>query len=601
MKHLLATASALTLATLAQTAAAQDFDLGEIVVFSNLSETAANRSGVTTEIIDSDTLATDGTVAVADKLDALPGVSFTQNGSTGATTTLRLRGLSGYYVGVRVDGIDVTDPASAQNQFNWGGMNTAGLSRVEVLKGSQSAIYGSEAIGGVINMTTARATEDGTHVSLNAEVGSYKTRSATGTITHRSDRGELALTLSRFQTDGFSHADENAGNTEADGHQSTTAILSGAYQASDAVRLGFSVLFQDSETGNDGFPAPTYTFADTTDEELAKRIGGRIFAEIETGAISHTFAVSGMRTEREYPTGFSRMFTGERLELDYKGVADLGGARLAFGAATSLEEFTVDTTTGDARINSVFAEYQRGLTDNVDFALSARHDDHSTFGGFTSGRAALSWRPAEGTVVRASIGNGFRAPSLYELFGPYGSATLTPEESVSAELGVEKTYANGARVQATAFYTEIDDLIQWAGTGYGQVAGTSETKGFELATDIPLSDNVTLFGSFTYTDARDRSGTRLLRVPTHDTVVGVNARIGNRVEAVATLQNVQGLTDLTGKMPSYTVANATVSYEISGNAEAYVRVENLFDKEYQVINGYGTSDRAAYFGIRADF
>lgn len=601
MKHLLATASALALATLPQTVAAQDFDLGEIVIHSNLSATEADRSGATTDVLDLDGASSEGTTPVADRLDTLPGVSITRNGSYGASTNLRLRGLSGYYVGVRVDGIDVSDPASTQAQFNWGALTTAGLSRVEVLKGSQSALYGSEAIAGVVNLTSARATEDGTKVSFSAEGGSYNTRSATGTIATRSERGELALTLSHFSTDGFSHADENDGNIEADGYKATTAILSGAFQASDSVRLGFSFLAQDSESDLDGFPAPTYTFADTADMEMATRFGGRVFAEIETGAISHTLSISGMKTEREYPTGFSKNFSGERLEFDYRGLADLGGGSIAFGATSSEEKFTIDALSGNYRINSVFAEYQRALSENADLSLSARHDDHSVFGGHTTGRAALAFRPAEGTVVRASLGTGFRAPSLYELFGPFGNAGLNPETSTSAELGVEKSYDNGASVRITGFYTEIDDLIQWAGIGYAQVPGTSKTKGIELAAEAPLSDAVSVFGSFTYTDARSNFGTRLLRVPTHDTVIGVNAQIGSRASAQATLQHVRGLTDLGGAMPSYTVANASFAYDISDTTQAYLRVENLFDEEYQVVNGYGTSDRAVFFGLRGEF
>jgi vitamin B12 transporter len=216
----------------------------------------------------------------------------------------------------------------------------------------------------------------------------------------------------------------------------------------------------------------------------------------------------------------------------------------------------------------------------------------------------LAVRPAEGPVVRASLGSGFRAPSLYELFHPfYGNTGLQPETSVSAELGVEKTYDSGATVRITGFYTEIDDLIQYDFTTskYAQVAGTSKTKGIEIAAEAPLSDTLSIFGSFTYTDARSNAGTRLMRVPTHDTVIGLDAQFGSRISAQATLQHVNGLTDLAGAMPSYTVANAVVTYDISDTTQAYLRVENLFDEEYQVINGYGTSDRAAFFGIRGEF
>jgi vitamin B12 transporter len=605
MKHLFLSTALAGLA--AAPLAAQDIiDLGEITVFANQTPTELKRTGTTVEIVEADDLQSSSTTRVADTIDLLPGVSTSSNGGAGALTFVRIRGLSARYIPVYIDGIDITDPASVQTAFDFGTLTSAGLSRVEILKGSQSALFGSEAIGGVINITTTRPTELGTTITTAAEFGSYDTYSAQFGVATKSERGEVALTLSHLRTDGFSSADENDGNTEADGHEATTLILSGAYDATDAIKLGFTIFAQNSETDQDGFPAPAFSLADTTATEEAERRALRLYAEIDGGGIQHTIAASYATTDRFYAQGFSQDFEGDRSELSYKGVAELSNMTLAFGANYSDESFLVDGSGGDYETVSVFGEVQYAASDALDLSFALRHDDHSEFGGFTTARLAAAYRISDATVVRAALANGFRAPSLYELFGPFGNAALEPETSRSFELGIEHSYGSGAYVKATAFYTEIDDLIDFdfATNAYAQVSGTSTTQGIELAGAVPLSDRFELFGSYTYTDAADRNGNQLVRVPEHDLTLGVSAQWTSQFSSSISLSHIAGRAD--DGFPSvpqadYTVVNADLSYEINDSATAYLRVNNLFDEEYQTTNGYGTSDRAVFFGVRAKF
>lgn len=607
MKHLLASASVLALATLPGVALAQDdaFDLGTITVSASQTPVETTRTGTVVEVVETDEIQNSPSIRVADTLDTLPGVSLSGNGGLGTSSALRIRGLSGKYVPVYIDGIDVTDPSSVQTQYNFGALTTAGVGRIEVLKGSQSALYGSEAIGGVVNITTLRATEMGTHLSYSVEAGKYDTYAATFGVTTKAERGELALTLSHARTNGFSAADENDGNTEADGFKGTTLILTGSYDATDLVTLGFAVNYIDSVTDQDGFPAPAYVLADTADQELTKRLGTRVYAEIDGAVVDHTVSLNYTDTKREYPIGFNRDFHGQRTEVSYKGVTQAGAVDLAFGASYSQEEFAVDAITGSYEIASVFGEAQYALSENADLSFALRHDDHSTFGGFTTGRVAGSWRVTADTTLRASIGTGFRAPSLYELFHPfYGNPTLQQEESRSAEIGVEHHFANAAMAKATVFYTEIDNLIEYdfATSGYNQVPGTSTTKGLELSGRMALSAGTDLFGSYTYTDGKDSSGNQLVRVPKHDFVIGIEADLSDKLSGQLVLNHVAGRANDGGNaMPDYTVVNASMTYDFNDTTQGYLRLENLTNEQYQTSSGYGTSDRALYLGVRASF
>ena len=182
---------------------------------------------------------------------------------------------------------------------------------------------------------------------------------------------------------------------------------------------------------------------------------------------------------------------------------------------------------------------------DTDLTLTRRYDDHSEFGGFQSNRAAIVHRFSDATRLRASIGNGFRAPSLYELFGPYGNVGLEPEESRSAEVGLEHSFANGAGVNATVFYTEIEDLIQYdfATNAYAQAPGTSRTRGIELSGEMPVSDRVMMFGSYTYTKSEDQNGAQLRRVPEHDVVLGLNAQWTDQWSTQLAVSHVAGRAD----------------------------------------------------------
>jgi len=213
------------------------------------------------------------------------------------------------------------------------------------------------------------------------------------------------------------------------------------------------------------------------------------------------------------------VFDGTRVEYEYSGVADMAFGQLSFGASHSKESSEIDGTSAEHDIASVWVEGQFAVSSDVDLSLALRAEDHSEFGSAVTGRAALAYRATENTVVRASLGTGFRAPSLNELFGPFGAnPLLQPEESISFDLGVEHSYASGASAKATLFYTEIDNLITYDG-GYVQSAGTTVSKGLELSGVMPINDRFTAFGSYTYTDASN-SGVRQVRVPRHALVLG---------------------------------------------------------------------------------
>jgi vitamin B12 transporter len=594
-------------------AAAQEaFDLGQIVVSANLEDTEEARTGASVTVVTGADLAKSGETRVLDVLSRLPGVTVRSQGPIGTRAGISIRGASQNYVSVRVDGIDVTDPSGPQVAYDFGALATADVSRIEVLRGSQSALYGSGAIGGVINITTKRATEEGVRQTAMAEAGTYNTARLSYGFARKSGATDYALTLSHLQTDGFSAADENVGNSEADGYRADRLSMSVNHVLDNGVELAFSGFVEKSKGDYDEIDFGTGLPLDGSPDEVTRALskGLRAAVTFQTGAVSNTLAATWYTIDRQYQGsdafGFAQYaYTGTRTGLSYQGATSLtAAARLVFGADTATERYEQRGDYGSKDVSStisgVFAEVNYAASDRLDLSATLRHDDHSRFGGFTTGRLSVAYRPTDAWVLRAVASTGFRAPSNYELFGDFvGNPNLEPEESQNLELGAEYRMAGGGALRATAFLLEADKLIDYSFTtsSYAQVPGVSRRKGVELAGDHPIGDKLRLIGSYTYTDSQTSAASSWAVVPRHELALGVEADLADRLKGTFSVEHAADRAAL----PDYTVANATFTYDVGQGGEAYLRVENVFNEEYQTVPGYGTSDRAFYVGLRKTF
>ena len=501
---------------------AQDvFVLDDIVISANVVPQEINRTGASVEVLSLGELV-EGPLTVTDALDFQPGVSFSANGGIGSVATVRVRGLSSQYLGVRIDGIDVADPSAPQTQFDFGGLTTSDLGRIELVKGPQSALYGSEAVAGVVDITTFRGTgEDGVSGQISAEVGSFGFVNGSLGVASRAERGGLAFNISRLTTQGIS---ARAGDDERDGFDQTFLSLTGDYLVTDNVELGFSAFYRDSDIEIDS------SSADNSGENFSEQIGARVFASFDLFGGEHTLSYSYFDIERRDPGGFATEFNGDREQIAYLGTFNTDIGILSFGLDRTEESIDNSFEAGSTTIYSVFSELLAPVNDDIDLAASVRLDDNSNFGQNVSGRLAVAWQVAPETTVRAVAGSGFRAPAPVEQFASFGNPDLEVERSYTLELGVEQRFGSRGSIEVTGFYTEIDNLIDFdgaaafCGSGFGcfvQSTGTTISQGVEVLGSYALTDRIDLFGSYTYTDA-ETEDVRLVRVPKHDIVLGLS-------------------------------------------------------------------------------
>lgn len=633
MRPFLFLAAALPAAALPLTAAAQsaprDVDppaslglaLDPVVVSANRTPTEAARTGSSVSVLTAPEMQADGRPFVLQQIRDLPGVTVDQSGPPGAISGFSVRGAPSQYVRVEVDGIEVSDPSATQVTPYLQGLLVDDASRVEVLKGSQSALYGGQAVGGVISVTSPRAAEPGLQNAFLIEGGSFSTFRGSYTLTGMNDKGEFALSATHLRTDGFSAAEELDGNREDDDYQTTRLSASGRLHVTDQADVFAAGFWQKQEGNFDNGPGRFGDADNPYETTLWGLRGGTDFAT--DAGLTSTLAASYYDTKRDLTQyGTASTFKGHRTKVEYLGgwtVSDAVG--LQFGADWAREE---SESTWDASQETWIAGTwgQASWTPTDAFVVTAafRADDHSEFGYYPTARTTFAWAVAPETTIRGSLANGFRAPSNYELFSVFGNPDLEPETSASADIGVAHSFAEGrGEVSATAFWLEIEDLIEFVSLAadpwgaYVQTDGKARSRGLELAAAWEFNDLLGLRAAYTYTDAERPDGAPRNRVPKHDlalTATGAYKRLSYDLGADFVWDYVDnsaidfatgGVLQTRGWADDFVVVNARIAYAVTETAEVYVRAENLFDERYQTARGYSTSDRAFYGGVTARF
>lgn len=602
-------------------AAAQGvIELDEVVLLPTATVAEAGRTGASVTVIDREELEETGDLRIVDYLERLPGVTATSNGGTGTLTNVYIRGADNRYIPIYVDGILVNDPTAPSGQYDdLGGLTTGGIERIEILKGSQSALYGSAAVGGVIAIqtTAGRDLGEGTHGRIAIEGGSYGSRATTASLTHNAGPLSLSVVASHAEAEGFSAADENDGFTEADGFRRSRLSFGAEYEVSSELTVGMTAFIEEGRTEYDDFALvdpETYTYALTDTDKISQRDaeGQRIFALWETGSVSHDTAFSRYAVTRtEQPSG--DVFEGERLQFTHVSTVPVSPALdLSFGLDWREESARYDTLSdGDRSRRTLggFVEAAYAISPDADLLATLRFDDDSQFGDFVSGRIAAAWRASDQLTLRGAVSRGYRAPSFDELYGDYpafgfvGNPDLEPEESWSAEFGGDYRFSNGGQVSATVFRVETDNLLTYTSdfSTLENVNGATVRTGLEIGVEAPLTESVTVFGSATLMSTERPDGSELEGIPNQEYVVGATVDLSDAVSVTGSIRHVGDYEKYSASNDAYTVARMTATAAVTETTDVYLRVENLFDEEYQVAPGYGTSDRAFYVGLQARF
>lgn len=603
-----------------------------IVVSATLIETPVSEIGSSVTVITDKEIERDQRRTLPDVLRTVPGLNVVQTGGPGGKTSVFLRGSNSNHTKVLIDGIDVNDP-SQDGVFDFGQVMTSDLAQIEVLRGPQSSLYGSDAIGGVVNIVT-KTGEGPPQFTGRIEGGSFQTFNQSANVSGSVSRFHYSFNIAHVMIDDtpVTPLDLLPPGRERinDSYENITLSTKVGADLSDIFGVDFVGRFTESTlffTGEDFSFFPSVPAA-TQSEQNARQFFTRGEARLALfgGAFKNRFGVgyTNYRTTIQAPdTGFGlppeNINHGDRLKFNWQGNIGLGkGHVLVLGAEDQTDRLLDSPISAENGNTAGFAELQSEMLPNLFVAASGRYDDNERFGGKTTWRIAPAYLiPKNGTKLKASYGSGFKAPSLTQLFVSFpafnffANPNLEPEESEGFDFGFEQSLAT-ERVQfgATYFRNDITNLIAANATFTSLVnVGAATTEGVETFLALTVTERFKVRADYTYTDAvDDTTGLELLRRPKHKaslnlvwipidrlTISATALYVGSQVDGNRSFSIQRLETD------PYFLVNLAADYDLGKGITLFARIDNLFDERYENPTGFQRPGFGVFAGMRVNF
>ncbi|WP_159107191.1 TonB-dependent siderophore receptor [Azospirillum sp. B4] len=614
-----------TLVALGAPAWAADVDtLSDVVVSATRLPTPELQVANSVTVVTAADIAARQEQTLPDVLKDVPGLNVVQTGGPGGQAYVFMRGTNSNHVKVLMDGIDVGDPGSPNGTFDFGQFLTADIDRVEVLRGAQSGLYGSDAIGGVINVITRDGAGPATF-SAGLEGGSFDTFNQTGGVSGATGPLRYRATVAHFRSGATPVTPANllaAGEARNDDwYDNVTASTKLGYEVSDVVDLGLVGRYTKTRlrfTGDDFSTYPATPAAQqSTNDTLQYYTRGTGHLSLLDGRLNQTLglAYGSVKTSATTPGSANTYYAGDRVKLDWQADYALAAGHTVVVGAEHQRDGIRQPTAAHTTLNAGYAELQSTLFENFHDTVSARYDDNDRFGGKATYRVAPVYIVATtGTKLKASVGSGFKAPSLSEMFQDYpaygfhGNPKLKPETSIGYDAGFEQPLVGGVvRFGATYFHNDVTNLITNNAnyTSYDNI-GKAHTEGVEGFLTVKPTDTLTVRLDHTYTLAYDDVlNQELLRRPRHKGDVDVRWQATDRLSLDLTLLAVGSVIDGNRdfsiprlKAPGYAIVDVAASYDLNDQFTVYGRITNLMDRDYQNPTGFLRPGRGVFGGIR---
>ncbi len=600
-------------------AGAAEQDLPDLVVTPTGQEVSVSRIGHSVTTITAVDIEANGWRVLAEALRTVPGLHINQSGAPGSTVGLVMRGSRSSQVLVLMDGIRLNDPSGPTREAEIAAIDLANVERIEVLRGPQSGLYGSDAIAGVINVITRKSPE-GLSGFMSAEGGSYGTWRTAAELRSGTETLSAGASVSYLSSGGFSAANSRfPGNDEKDGFTTLNVAASLGVQATDALRLEGRLQMIDAEADydNGGGPgADAEGHVATSEQVLA---GVKALIGEPSAPWRQSLSLNYSMTDREFDDMFGNItYKGDNIEAEWRHDVRIGQANMLTAGVNYREE---SARTGDERRvradNLGLYLQEQFVCGGFDAVAGLRYDRHEAFGGELTWRAAPSYRLKKtGTRFRGSVGTGFKAPSLYQLYAPasawgaVGNPDLDPETSLGWDAGVEQSLLAGKIVVGlTLFASRVEDQIEFI-NGYENVSRV-DSEGVEVFASFRPVDAVQVTASYTRTEAEDRDAdAQLIRVPKDRATLTATAEITRRLRVSATAVYTGAFDDryfdstmftaVDARVDSSVVVHLAAQVTVSDRVTVFGRVDNLFDEDYEEIYGYGTAGLSGYGGVKVN-
>ena len=599
----------------------QNINIEEVVAVSSRVGVPLQRVGTAVSIISAEDIQLRGYHSLTDILRTQPGVGASNNGGAGKPTALRIRGEEGYRTLVMIDGVKLADPSRPQVGPAFEHLLTTNdIERIEILRGAQGFIYGADA-GGVVNILTKTGAGP-LGGGFNVGFGNFDTKKLDGNLAGGTEKTNFFISLSDFSSDGYNAKTSDTELMDKDGYANKTLHTKFGWNPTNKLTLQFVARNTETKNEFDGCGFPTINACSESNKQSVFKLSG-IY---ESEKFKHLLAISSTEVDRSDSWEGIRSFATEGLmnRLEYTGIFELTQrSTLVYGLDIDKEQ-VINNNGGVLERNQkgAYFEYQSEVGNGFFITAGGRRDDNDDFGKHHSARVSsvyLKNLSDGGTLkYRISYGTGFRAPSLYEVsynngpfaFSPATDATIKEESSSGIDFGIEYTGTSGLFLGATYFDQRIKDelFFDLAGySGYLQSFGKNRSSGIELVAEYSITNQWVLFGNATLNETADQNGLQRIRRPKQLANLGLQfsslsdnaSLLLNYRSSAHAIDELYGIGRVT--LDDYWVIDVSTTIRLSQNLEAYGRLENLTDEDYEEITGFRVPGLSINGGIRIRF
>jgi vitamin B12 transporter len=605
----------------------QNFAISPTSILTPTDQLASSVTVITAQDIDKEQRRT-----APDVLSTVPGINVVQTGGPGGLTSVFMRGTNSNHVKVLIDGIDVSDPSNANRSFDFGHLLTGDLERIEVLRGPQSGLYGADALGGVIAITTKKG-EGPPKITGMVEGGSFGTFNQTASASGSEQNFNYALNIGHFRS-----TDTPVTPLELlppgrlrnnDYYDNLTYSTKFGIDVSKNLTFNVVARYTDAMLKFTADDFSTFPLPPVPDAKQSIQTVHQFYTRGETvlslfgGNFKNYFAVgytNDWNSTLSPSSPLASINQGDRIKYDWRGVATIApGQTLIVGLESQTERLETSSVSAEESNQAGYIQLQSEIAKRFFLVANARIDDNENFGQHATWRVAPAFIvPESETKLKASVGTAFKAPSLSDrfvdipAFGFFANRNIQPEESLGYDVGFEQPFLkNRIRVGTTYFHNDITNLIQFkfnpiTFTSTNINIGQATTSGTESFASFALTEWFRVRTDYTHTNAIDNAtGLELLRRPKDKTSVTAAWNPLEPWVVSATMLSVSSWVDsdrfgFTPRLtaPGYTIVNLATNYKVNENATIFGRIDNLFDLHYQDPTGFERPGLGVFVGVR---
>lgn len=609
--------------------------LNEVVVSATRTETPYYTIASSISVITSNEIFNKQYNSVVEVLREIPGITIIQQGGPGKLANLFMRGANPNHVLVFIDGTEMNDPSSPNNAFDFSALSTYDIDRIEVIRGPQSTLYGSDAIAGVVSIFTKKGGKEKLY-NISTEGGSNNFFRTNLNSSGQYNIFDYFISFNRMYSDGISASNSLYGNTEKDGFHNTGLTAKLGINLNNLGYINF--LYKFTKTKNDLDQSEKIgddpNFVYKTEEQifnLSYHLNSfdNKWEKKLTASYIKRFSNSFDNYDQIHPFTFSDSYNrADRIKLDWQNnFRFLDNHLITFGIETEKERANTSYISQSewGPYNSIFPEEsvsntgiylqdQINLFNSLFTSIGFRFDKHQKFGSVATYRFAPAYFINEmGLKIKFTYGTGFKAPSLFYLFDPvWGNPDLKPERSKGWDLGIEKYFFDNQLTFGISYFDlKLENMFGFDSSFRTVNIAKATSNGLELFLSILSKNNLSANVNYTLTETKDLFegstdfNKQLLRRPKHQASFIINYRFNDYLNANASMRYIgkRDDKDFSGypvqrvTLPDYYLINIAASYKILEYLQINGRIENLFNKKYEEVLYYGTLGRSFYLGL----